>query len=134
MHIIYALYYIQNCEIEKVFRFSFSNNCRSHPQEEKASAAMVGWVNLLQPLSSLKSDIEKLTAAPGGRKIVAFRHVAEAEPDADWLAQTAVLENVKEIGNMGYAIDLLIRTRNIPAAIKLVQYCPGVSKGFICSI
>jgi L-fuconolactonase len=98
----------------------------THQNEDKSHAGMVGWVDLMQNETQLKNSIEQIKMAAGSRKIVSFRHVAEAEVNPDWLEQPEVIESVKIIGKMGFCFDLLVRTRNLKSAINLVQSCPDV--------
>ena len=48
---------------------------------------MVAWLDLLTDCETFKAQLEKLKAAPGPRKVVSIRHVAEAESDDDWLSR-----------------------------------------------
>ena len=88
-------------------------------------AAMVCWIDLTQErtLEDLKTIVNQITVG-SDRKLVSFRHVAEAESNADWLSNPTVIENVKKIGVLGYNFDLLIRTRNLESALILVQNAP----------
>ena len=88
-------------------------------------AAMVCWIDLTQErtLEELKKLVDKITVG-SNRKLVSFRHVAEAESDADWLSNPIIIRNVKTIGILGYKFDLLIRTRNLESAAILVQNAP----------
>ena len=91
-------------------------------------AAMVCWIDLTQErtLEELKKLVDKITVG-SNRKLVSFRHVAEAESNADWLSNPIVVQNVKAIGTLGYKFDLLIRTRNLESAAILVQNAPNTS-------
>ena len=88
-------------------------------------AAMVCWIDLTKEmtLEDLKNLVNQITVG-SNRKLVSFRHVAEAESNADWLSNPTVIENVKKIGLLGYNFDLLIRTRNLESALFLVQNAP----------
>ena len=88
-------------------------------------AAMVCWIDLTKErtLEDLKTLVNQITVG-SNRKLVSFRHVAEAESNADWLSNPTVIENVKKIGVLGYNFDLLIRTRNLESALILVQNAP----------
>ena len=88
-------------------------------------AAMVCWIDLTKErtLEDLKNLVNQITVG-SNRKLVSFRHVAEAESNADWLSNPIVIENVKKIGLLGYNFDLLIRTRNLESALVLVQNAP----------
>jgi len=86
---------------------------------------MVCWIDLTKErtLEDLKNLVNQITVG-SNRKLVSFRHVAEAESNADWLSNPTVIENVKKIGILGYNFDLLIRTRNLESALVLVQNAP----------
>jgi len=98
----------------------------AHATENPNYAGMVGWVDLTQKEADLKDSIQRLTSAAGHRKIVSFRHVAEAESNSDWLMQPKIIDSVKIIGSLGFTFDLLIRTKNIKSALKLVESCTDV--------
>ena len=89
------------------------------------NAAMVCWIDLTKErtLEDLKNLVNQITVG-SNRKLVSFRHVAEAESNADWLSNPTVIENVKKIGLLGYNFGLLIRTRNLESALILVQNAP----------
>lgn len=93
--------------------------------EREKIAAMVCWIDLTQKrsLEDLKKLVDKITLG-SDRRLVSFRHVAEAETNADWLSNPTVIQNVKQIGVLGYNFDLLIRTRNLESASILVQNAP----------
>ena len=88
-------------------------------------AAMVCWIDLTKErsLEDLKKLVNQITFG-SDRKLVSFRHVAEAESNADWLSNPIVIQNVKQIGVLGYNFDLLIRTRNLESAFVLVKNAP----------
>lgn len=107
--------------------------CRHDPEETRDFlaiaqdhafvAGVVGWVDL-QANDGLH-QIGKLRALPGGDRLVGIRHNVHDEPDADWLRRPAVRAGVSAVFEAGLTFDLLVRTREMPAAIDLVRQFPG---------
>ena len=85
---------------------------------------VVGWVDLRAP--DVARDIARLQAAPGGEKLVGIRHQVHDEADPDWLAREDVRAGISAVGAAGLAYDLLVRERELPAAIALVRSMPDV--------
>lgn len=86
-------------------------------------AGVVGWVDL-----QAEDIAEQLTACrllPGGQRLVGIRHNVHDEPDADWLRRPAVHRGIAAVFEAGLAFDLLVRTRELPAAIDLVGHFPN---------
>jgi L-fuconolactonase len=73
---------------------------------------VVGWADLTadDPLDGL--------AHP---KLVGIRHQAHDEPDPAWLARPEVLRGIRAVGEAGLAYDLLVRTRELPAALEAAR-------------
>jgi L-fucono-1,5-lactonase len=67
---------------------------------------VVGWVDLTAP--DVSAQVAALRLLPGGDKLVGIRHLVHEETDPDWLARDDV-------------IDLLLRAREMPAALNVVQ-------------
>jgi len=105
---------------------------RSSPAETEAFLAIaerspfvrgvVGWVDLRDP--AVGETIARLRSGPGGNRLVAIRHQVHDEPDADWLARADVRRGIAAVGRAGLAYDLLVRTRELPAARALVAALP----------
>jgi L-fuconolactonase len=92
---------------------------------EPAIAGVVGWVDLAGGRAG--ETVERLRGeAPGGAKLVGVRHPAHDEPDPDWLARADVLRGAEQVGQAGLAMDLLVRERELPAALRLVGALPGM--------
>jgi L-fuconolactonase len=85
---------------------------------------VVGWVDLAS--ADLAADIAALREAPGGRLLVGVRHQVHDEPDAAWLLRPEVQRGIARVGGEGLAFDLLVRAREMPAAIELVRRHPDV--------
>jgi L-fuconolactonase len=78
-------------------------------------AGVVGWVDLTSPtadetIASLVSDL-----------LVGIRHQVQDEPDPDWLLRGDVQRGIAEVGEAGLVYDLLVHTRQLPAALETVR-------------
>ncbi|MDQ6720454.1 MAG: amidohydrolase family protein [Candidatus Dormibacteraeota bacterium] len=87
-------------------------------------AGVVGWVDLTDP--SLATTLTQLRAAPGGSFLVGIRHQVHDEADAGWLLRKDVLRGIQAVGEAGLVYDLLVRTRELPAAFDVVRRLPEV--------
>jgi len=80
---------------------------------------VVGWVDLTDP--AVADTIAGLRAGPGGDRLKGIRHQAHDEPDPDWLVREDVIRGVEAVGRAGLVYDLLVRTRELPAALELAR-------------
>jgi len=87
-------------------------------------AGVVGWVDLTD--RNAARTIGQLQTAPAGNRLVGIRHQVEDEADPDWLLQPDVQRGIAAVGHAGLAFDLLVRTRQLFAAIETVRRNPGV--------
>ncbi len=55
-----------------------------------------------------------------------IRHQVQDEPDADWLLREDVVRGIRAVGAAGLAYDLLVRPRELPAALVLTSRLPDV--------
>src|ERR1035437_9818992 len=85
-------------------------------------AGVVGWVDLADP--DVASILAGLMSRPDGRKLVGIRHQAHDEPDPDWLRRPDVLHGIAAVQQAGLAYDVLVRARELPAALDLVWGLP----------
>ena len=83
---------------------------------------VVGWVDLMD--RRVAELIEDLKAAPGGHKLVGIRHQAQDEADPEWLLRRDVQHGISAVGEAGLAYDLLVRTRELPAAVETARRHP----------
>lgn len=82
-------------------------------------AGVVGWVDLTDP--AVGSTIAGLRSGTGGDRLVGIRHQVHDEPDAGWLLRPEVSRGIAAAGDAGLVYDLLVRTRELPAALETVR-------------
>jgi L-fucono-1,5-lactonase len=85
---------------------------------------VVGWADLTD--LSVADTIAALLAAPGGDKLVGIRHQVHDEPDPDWLLRPDVLRGLRHVADTGLVFDLLVRTRELPAAVRVTRDVPNL--------
>jgi len=85
-------------------------------------AGVVGWVDLTDP--AVGDRIERLRTLPGGDKLVGMRHQVHDEADPGWLLRADVLRGLAAVFERDLAFDLLVRSRELPAAITAAQAFP----------
>ena len=80
---------------------------------------VVGWVDLTSPMA------DELIAAHcegrGGAALVGVRHQVHDETDPNWLDRADVRRGIAKVGRHGLVYELLVRPRELPAAIRLVE-------------
>jgi L-fuconolactonase len=80
---------------------------------------VVGWLDLT-------GDVEAQLASLSG-PLVGVRHTVHDEPDPAWLLRDDVQRGIAAVGAAGLVYDLLVRARELPAAVETVRRHPGVS-------
>ncbi len=85
---------------------------------------VVGWLDLTDP--AICDTIAELRASPGGKRLVGIRHQAHDEADPEWLLRPDVERGIAAVGRAGLAYDLLVRSRELPAASALARRLPDV--------
>jgi L-fuconolactonase len=85
-------------------------------------AGVVGWVDLTDP--GVEATLAALRARADGRYLVGIRHLVHNEPDPDWLLRDDVRRGLAAVGRAGLVYDLLLRPREIPAALRTVEDFP----------
>jgi L-fuconolactonase len=94
-------------------------------EREAFVAGVVGWIDLTGP--TVADDIALLRAAPGGGRLVGIRHQVHDEPDAAWLARADVRGGLASVERAGLPFDLLVRPRELAAALDLARAMPGLA-------
>ena len=87
-------------------------------------AGVVGWVDLTDP--SVDKTLSDLKGSAGGSFLVGIRHQVHDEPDPEWLLREDVQRGIAAVGEAGLAYDVLVRTRELPAALETVKRHAGV--------
>ncbi|HZX01468.1 amidohydrolase family protein [Kribbella sp.] len=83
-------------------------------------AGVVGWVDLTSP--TVGDDLDELLACPG--RLVGIRHQVHDEPDPDWLLRDDVRRGLAAVQHRGLVYDVLVRARELPAAVVTAQAFP----------
>jgi L-fuconolactonase len=79
---------------------------------------VVGWVDLTADVAA------QLDALDG--PLVGVRHQVQDEADPGWLLRDDVQEGIAAVGAAGLAFDLLVRARELPAALETARRHPDV--------
>jgi L-fuconolactonase len=87
-------------------------------------AGVVGWVDLTD--QSVGNVVVELLNGRGGERLVGIRHQVHDEPDPDWLRRDDARRGIAAVGKAGLAYDLLLRPREMPAALDTVRSLPDV--------
>jgi L-fucono-1,5-lactonase len=82
---------------------------------------VVGWVDLTSP-----DDLVGALDAFAGGGLVGIRHQVHDEPDPEWIVRSDVQRSLESVADAGLAFDLLVRTRELPAAIACAQRNPDL--------
>jgi len=82
-------------------------------------AGVVGWIDLTE--GSVTEAIVRLKGESGGNRLVGIRHQVHDEPDPQWLLREDVQRGIAAVGKAGLVYDLLVRTRELPAALETVK-------------
>jgi L-fuconolactonase len=85
---------------------------------------VVGWVDLTA--ANVGERLDALISALGGRWLVGIRHQVHDEEDARWLCREDVHRGLRAVQTRGLTYDLLVRAREIPAAIETVNTFPDL--------
>lgn len=85
---------------------------------------VVGWVDLTD--AAVADTIAELAAGEGGSHLVGIRHQVHDEPDPAWLLRADVGRGIAAVGAAGLVYDLLVRPRELPAALETVRAHPDV--------
>jgi L-fuconolactonase len=92
--------------------------------ENEFIAGVVGWVDLAD--RSVAKTLAGLRRREGGSFLVGIRHQVHDEPDPEWLLREDVQRGIAAVGEAGLVYDVLVRTRELPAALETVKRHPGM--------
>ncbi|MGH8926612.1 MAG: amidohydrolase family protein [Acidimicrobiia bacterium] len=93
-------------------------------EETDFVGGVVGWVDLTEP--DITERLIELRSDRSGRWLVGIRHQVHDEPDPDWLLRPEVWRGLSAVESAGLVFDLLVRTRELPAALAAVRSFPGL--------
>src|SRR3982074_736051 len=85
---------------------------------------VVGWVALTS--ADVGDQLDALLGATGGDRLVGIRHQVHDEDDPDWLCRPDVRRGLVAVEERGLTYDLLVRARELPAAIETVRALPDL--------
>jgi len=85
---------------------------------------VIGWVDLTD--RGVPGTLDSLRGGPGGEWLVGIRHQVHDEPDPDWLLRPDVRRGLAAIEAADLAYDLLVRPRELPAALIVAREMAGL--------
>jgi L-fuconolactonase len=85
---------------------------------------VVGWVDLTRP--DVAETIAEIRERDNGGRLVGIRHLVHDERDPEWLLRKDVLRGLGVVAEAGLVYDLLVRTRELPAATEVARRHPGL--------
>jgi L-fuconolactonase len=85
-------------------------------------SGVVGWVDLADP--EVGAAVAELRSCKGGDYLVGIRHQVHDEADPDWLLREDVQRGLRELARARLAYDLLVRPRELPAALRTARAHP----------
>jgi L-fuconolactonase len=83
---------------------------------------VVGWVDLTA--RNVADVLADLREGPGGDWLVGIRHQVHDEADPDWLLRDDVASGIRAVGDASLVYDLLVRPRELPAALVAARALP----------
>jgi len=83
---------------------------------------VVGWVDLM--FENVAGTIADLRSSEGGWKLAGIRHQVQDEADPEWLLRDDVQRGLDAVEEAGLVYDLLVRTRELPAAYETARRHP----------
>ncbi|TKA10920.1 amidohydrolase family protein [Actinacidiphila oryziradicis] len=86
---------------------------------------VVGWVDLTSP--QVGDALDALLADDNGRFLVGIRHQVHDERDPNWLCRDDVRRGLRAVADRGLSYDLLVRARELPAAVATVKALPELN-------
>jgi L-fuconolactonase len=92
------------------------NLAQNHPE----IAGVVGWVDLRA--GNLRQRLEYFSRF---EKLSGFRHIAQSEPDDQFLVREDFLRGISMLEQFDFTYDILIYPQQLPSALALVERFPN---------
>lgn len=105
---------VQTSESEEETRFLLDL-----AEGDEKIVGVVGWVDLCSPRVA-----ETLDYFSQFKKVCGFRHIAQSEPDDRFLLRRDFTNGISHLREFGFAYDILVYPKQLPAAIELVAKFP----------
>jgi L-fuconolactonase len=80
---------------------------------------VVGWIDLTGDVAGQLAELDGA--------LVGVRHQVHDEPDPAWLLRDDVQRGLVAVAEAGLVYDLLVRTRELPAAVETARRHPGLT-------
>src|SRR5215213_11089196 len=87
-------------------------------------AGVAGWVDLTDP--AVADTLAELRSQPNGQTLVSIRHQVHDEEDEEWLLRPDVQRGLVAVRDAGLAYDILVRPRELPAALATTRALPDM--------
>ena len=110
--------------VQTVTDYSETPELLTIAQSEQLVGAVVGWLQIDAP--DAIAHLHQYLDLPGATYLKGIRDIAQDHPDPNYLAKPETIANVNKLGELGITFDLLTKTPELAAAIKLVRACPDV--------
>lgn len=110
--------------VQTISSFEESKEFLATADDTDLILGVVAWVDMTSP--DVSDRISELKSSKGGDYLVGIRHQVHDEPDENWLLRDDVRNGLDAIRAHDLVYDLLLRPRELPAAIKAVQQMPDM--------
>jgi L-fuconolactonase len=110
--------------VQTVTDYSETPELLAIAQSEHLVGAVVGWLQIDAPDAIAR--LHQYLDLPGAEYLKGIRDIAQDHPDPNYLSKPQTIANVKKLGELGITFDLLTKTPELAAAVKLVRACPDV--------
>lgn len=93
-------------------------------QDNAFIRGVVGWADLVA--DDVGGHLDRILSGPLGRWLVGIRHQVHDEADEAWLGRADVRRGLAAVAARGLSYDILVRSRELPAATKAIEALPSM--------
>jgi L-fuconolactonase len=93
-------------------------------QDNAFIRGVVGWADLVA--DDVGDHLDRILSGPLGRWLVGIRHQVHDEADEAWLGRADVRRGLAAVAARGLSYDILVRSRELPAATKAIEALPSM--------